>query len=172
MAHHEGEATAIERVMEVLSGHGLEGMAKAVELLMNEAMKLERAGFLGAAPNERTAGRLGHANGFKPKALSTRLGRLGLAIPQVRALPGQEPLSWYPRSLERGLLSERALELAVAEMYVQGGVDAEGHAGDGAAMRARGELGAGLSGDGCCSGSRSPSRRRTSGSRRRSRSTG
>ncbi len=120
MAHHEGEATAIERAMEVLSEHGLEGMAKAVELLMNEAMKLERAGFLGAAPNERTAERLGHANGFKPKALSTRLGRLGLAIPQVRALPGQEPLSWYPQSLERGLRSERALKLAVAEMYVQG----------------------------------------------------
>jgi hypothetical protein len=43
MTQHEGEATGIERAMEVLSEHGLEGMAKAVELLMNEAMKLERA---------------------------------------------------------------------------------------------------------------------------------
>ena len=120
MTHHDGEATGIERAMEVLSEHGLEGMAKAVELLMNEAMKLERAGFLGAAPNERTAARAGHANGFKPKTLNTRLGGLGLAIPQVRALPGRAPLSWYPQSLERGLRSERALKLAIAEMYVQG----------------------------------------------------
>jgi transposase-like protein len=120
MAHHEGEATAAERAMEVLSEEGLGGMARAVELLLNEAMKLERAGFLGAAPHERTAERVGHANGFKPKALNTRLGRLGLAIPQVRALAGREPLSWYPQSLERGLRSERALKLAVAEMYVQG----------------------------------------------------
>jgi len=95
---HESEATAIGRAMEVLSEHGLEGMAKAVELLMNEAMKLERTGFLGAAPNERIAERAGHTNGFKSKTLSTRLGRLGLAIPQVPALPGQEP-----RALSRPL---------------------------------------------------------------------
>ncbi len=38
MAHHEGEATAIERVMEVLSGHGLEGMAKAVTLPPRNAL--------------------------------------------------------------------------------------------------------------------------------------
>lgn len=120
MAHHEGEATAIARAMEVLSEYGLEGMAKVVELLLNEAMKVERAGFLGAAPHERTAQRIGHANGFKPKTLSTRLGRLGLAIPQVRGLSGREPLSWYPQALERGLRSERALKLAIAEMYVQG----------------------------------------------------
>jgi len=120
MAHHEGEATAIERVMEVLSECGLEGMAKAMELVLNEAMKLERAGFLGAAPHERTAERIGYANGFKPKTLNTRLGRLGLAIPQVRGLSGREPLSWYPQALERGLRSERALKLAIAEMYVQG----------------------------------------------------
>lgn len=120
MAHHEGEATAIARAMEVLSEHGLEGMAKAVELLLNEAMKVERAGFLGAAPHERTAQRIGHANGFKPKTLNTRLGRLGLAIPQVRGLSGREALSWYPQALERGLRSERALKLTIAEMYVQG----------------------------------------------------
>ena len=120
MTHHEGEASAAERAMEVLGEEGLGGMARAVELLMNEAMRLERAGFLSAAPNERTPERVGHANGFKPKALGTRLGRLGLRVPQVRALPGREPLSWYPQSLERGLRSERALKLAIAEMYVQG----------------------------------------------------
>jgi hypothetical protein len=49
MAHHEGEATAIGRVLEVLAGHGLEGMAAATQTLMNEAMMVERAAFLGAA---------------------------------------------------------------------------------------------------------------------------
>jgi transposase-like protein len=120
MTHHDGEASAAELAMEVLSEEGLGGMARAVELLMNEAMRLERTSFLGAAPNERTPERVGHANGFKPKALRTRLGQLGLRVPQVRALPGQAPLSWYPQSLERGLRSERALKLAIAEMYVQG----------------------------------------------------
>jgi len=34
--------------MDVLIEHGFEGMAKPVELLLNEAKKLERAGLLGA----------------------------------------------------------------------------------------------------------------------------
>ena len=75
-----------------------------------------RAEFLWAAPHERTAERIGHANGFKAKTLNSRLGRLALAIPQVRALASREPLSWYPQALERGLRSERALKLAIAEM--------------------------------------------------------
>jgi hypothetical protein len=50
MAHHEGEPTAIGHVLEVLTEHGLGAMAEAMETLMNEAMRLERAAFLGAAP--------------------------------------------------------------------------------------------------------------------------
>lgn len=44
MTHHEGEATAIERVFEVMSEQGLEGMAEAMQTLPNEVMKLERSG--------------------------------------------------------------------------------------------------------------------------------
>ena len=120
MAHHEGEATAIERVMEVLSDQGFEGMAEAMQTLLNEAMKLERVAFLGAAPGERTDERTGYANGFKDKTMRTRVGELALRVPQARPLPGGEPLGFYPKSLERGLRSERALKLAMAEMYVQG----------------------------------------------------
>ena len=47
------------------------------------------------------------------------MGALELRIPQVRGLAdGVE--GFYPQSLERGLRSERALKLAIAEMYVQG----------------------------------------------------
>lgn len=120
MAHHEEKATAIEHVLEVLSEHGLEGMAEAMQTLLNEAMKLERSAFLGARPGERSRERIGHANGFKPKTVRSRLGALALQVPQVRPLPGGEPVSFYPQALERGLRSERALKLAIAEMYVQG----------------------------------------------------
>jgi len=120
MAHHEEQPTAIESVLEVLSEHGLGAMAEAMQTLLNEAMKLERSEFLRAAPGERTDDRTGYANGFKDKALRTRVGELALRVPQVRPLPGGEPLGFYPKSLERGLRSERALKLAIAEMYVQG----------------------------------------------------
>lgn len=46
--------------------------------------------------------------------LKTRLGSLALKVPQTR------DGDFYPRSLEQGLRSERALLLAIAEMYVQG----------------------------------------------------
>jgi len=42
---HQVDDTAVSRVMESLIANGLDGLAEAVGLLMNEAMKLERAGF-------------------------------------------------------------------------------------------------------------------------------
>jgi transposase-like protein len=94
-------------------------MPRAMAILLNEAMKRERSTFLGAGPYERDPARRGHANGFKPKQVRSRVGELALEIPQVRGLAeGAE--GFYPQSLERGLRSERALKLAIAEMYVQG----------------------------------------------------
>jgi transposase-like protein len=119
MPHHELDSTSLASALEVLADHGFDGMASAVAALMNEVMKLERAAFLQAAPYERSDERRGYANGFKPKRVATRVGALDLQVPQVRGVPdGGE--SFYPTSLERGVRSERALKLAVAEMYVQG----------------------------------------------------
>ncbi len=119
MTHHPLNGSSMNRVLEVLNEEGFEGVAQALELLMNEAMKLERSEFLQAAPYERSDGRRGYANGFKPKRVATRSGPLDLKVPQVRGR-GSEPLSFYPQSLEKGVRSERALKLAIAEMYVQG----------------------------------------------------
>src|SRR5574338_354959 len=59
MAHHDEQSTsAIEQVLEILCEHGLGAMAQAMQTLMNEAMKLERSEFLGAAPGERSHERL------------------------------------------------------------------------------------------------------------------
>lgn len=101
-------------MLELLSEQGFDGMARAMRLLINEAMKLERIATLGARPHERTPQRRGQANGFKPKTMQTRLGPLELRVPQTRGI------EFYPSALERGQRSERALKLAIAEMYVQG----------------------------------------------------
>jgi len=89
-------------------------MAQAMQMLMNEAMKIERNEVLNAAPYERCSDRRGYANGYKPKTVHTRIGSLELSVPQTR------DVEFYPKSLQRGVRSERALKLAVAEMYVQG----------------------------------------------------
>ena len=106
--------TLLSQVLEVLSEEGFSGMAQVFSVLFNEAMKRERSEALKALPYERTEERQGYANGYKPKTIETRVGAVTVEIPQVRGM------SFYPRSLERGCRSERALKLAVAEMYVQG----------------------------------------------------
>lgn len=103
-----------DELLDLMCDHGFDGMARAIQLLINEAMKLERQAALGARPFERTPLRRGQANGFKPKTVQTRVGPLQLAVPQTRGVP------FYPSALERGQRSERALKLAIAEMYVQG----------------------------------------------------
>lgn len=120
MAHHEDERTTMHGVLDMLVENGLEGMADAMATMLNEAMKIERSTVLRAEPGERSADRIGYANGFKPKRLSSRAGLLDLQIPQVRPLPNGASLAFYPQSLERGLRSERALKLAIAEMYLKG----------------------------------------------------
>jgi len=111
---HEDQSTVFTELLQLLSDHGFEGMSEAIEILLNEAMKLERSDVLGAMPYQRSESRRGYANGFKPKTVNSRLGRLQLKVPQAR------DVEFYPSALERGERSERALKLAVAEMYVQG----------------------------------------------------
>lgn len=111
---HQAHPSVTREVVQVLAEHGFDGMAQAMELLFNECMKIERQQALGVGPYQRGEARLGQANGFKPRRLKTRIGPLELAVPQVRGA------KFYPRALERGSRSEKALRLALAEMYVQG----------------------------------------------------
>lgn len=110
----ENEDNALAALLPLLTNGDDERFKDALRLLLNASMVLERQQHLRAAPYERTEERQGHANGFKDKAFQTRLGALNLQIPQVR------DGSFYPKSLEKGLRSERALKIALAEMYVQG----------------------------------------------------
>ena len=101
-------------LLKELIEEGSDAFRGVLEKLLNTAMQMEREEFLGARRWERSEQRRDHANGYKAKTLSTRVGQLQIRIPQVRHL------DFYPRSLERGCRSEKALKLAIAEMYVMG----------------------------------------------------
>ena len=109
------ENNLLATLMQMVNENGLEAVAETFRILLNEAMKIERDQSLGAGLYERTDNRQGYANGYKPKALDTRAGKLLVNIPQVRG-----GVQFYPSALEKGCRSERALKLAIAEMYVQG----------------------------------------------------
>ena len=106
----------LNTVLQLLTDQGATGgLAEGIRLLVDEAMRQERSQALQAQPYERTKARQGHANGFKPKTLATRVGSIQFRVPQVRG-----GLDFYPSALEKGVRSEQALMLALAEMYVQG----------------------------------------------------
>jgi len=111
---HQTESNVVDTVVQLLCESGLSQMAEAVRIMLNEAMRLERSRVIEAKPYQRTESRRGYANGFKPKTLDTRLGAITFEIPQTRNV------EFYPSALEKGVRSERALKLAIAEMYVQG----------------------------------------------------
>lgn len=111
---YQPNCTLPEEILEQITADGLEALPELIRVLINEAMCLEREQYLGARHYERSPERQGHANGYKPKTVKTRMGEIKFQVPQVRQ--GH----FYPDALEKGLRSERALTLALAEMYVQG----------------------------------------------------
>lgn len=109
MTHHN-DPDLLNTILQLLTSQGSSNLAECFRLLLNEAMHQERSAVLQAQPYERCEGRLGRANGFKPKTLATRMDPVELRIPQVR-----DGIDFYPSALERGVRSEQALTLAMAE---------------------------------------------------------
>ena len=117
---HQEENPVVDHVMTLLIEHGPAAMASAFATIMNLAMQIERQQALKAESHQRTDDRRGYANGFKPKTMRTRVGEVSLRIPHSRGYHDDEGRPFYPKSVERGVRSERAMTLAVAEMYVKG----------------------------------------------------
>ena len=78
--------------------------------LLEEEMKTH----IGAKKYERTKDRQGHRNGYKPRAIKTRVGTLNLLVPQDREGKFSTEL------FDRYQRSEKALVLALMEMYIKG----------------------------------------------------
>jgi putative transposase len=85
-----------------------------VERVLQELLEAEMTEHIGAAPHERTAERKGHRNGYKRRTLRTRVGTLNLLVPQDREG------TFSTRLFSRYQRNEKALVLALMEMYVEG----------------------------------------------------
>jgi len=59
-------------------------LKKIVESVLQELLEVKMTEHVGAAPYERSERRTGHRNGYKPRALRTRVGTLNLLVPQDR----------------------------------------------------------------------------------------
>lgn len=75
--------TAEDDVLELVLSKGLKGLPEILTQILNKAIGLERQRYLQAKPYERMEERKSYANGYKPKQLRTRVGELGLLVPQT-----------------------------------------------------------------------------------------
>jgi transposase-like protein len=88
-------------------------LKEIVERVLQEVLEAEMTKHIGAAPYERSATRTGPRNGYKPRALRTRVGTLNLLVPQDREG------TFSTRLFTRYQRNEKALVLALMEMYVE-----------------------------------------------------
>lgn len=104
------DCTLPEELLELITQDGFDVLPKLVQTVIKCK---SREKHLGVGPYERAQERTGQASAFKPKTVNTRVGKITFDVPQMREG------GFYPQSLEKGQRSERALKLALAEMYIQ-----------------------------------------------------
>jgi putative transposase len=90
-------------------------LREIVERVLQEMLEAEMTEHIGAAPYERSATRTGHRNGHKPRTLRTRVGTLNLLV-----VPQDREGTFSTRLFSRYQRNEKALVLALMEMYVEG----------------------------------------------------
>jgi transposase-like protein len=89
-------------------------LREIVERVVQEILEAEMTEHVGVAPYERSEERKGHRNGHKPRTLRTRVGTLNLLVPQDREG------TFSTRLFSRYQRNEKALVLALMEMYIEG----------------------------------------------------
>jgi len=114
MAHPKNEDSGVLGILQASSENGDEVLRGLLRHTIQQVLEEEMTAFLNAAPYDRTEARRGYRNGYKPRSLTTRVGRMKLLVPKDREGRFQTEL------FEKYQRSERALTLAIAEMYVQG----------------------------------------------------
>jgi putative transposase len=113
MARKSNDSEPRETWQAAVSG-GDDGMRALVERVVQQVLEAEMTSFLQADAYERTGERRGYRNGYKPRLLKTRVGELELLVPKDRDGQFQTEL------FERYQRSEKALVLAIMQMYVEG----------------------------------------------------
>jgi len=103
-----------EAIQEVLAKVDDSPFRGLLELICQQALEVEITDHLGARPYERTNDRRGYRNGYKPRTLTTGIGDLILLVPQDR------DGTFSTQLFERYQRSDKALVLALMEMYVKG----------------------------------------------------
>lgn len=75
---YQGDFTLPSELLEQIAAQGFDVLPELTRIVINAAIQAERRQYLGAAPYQHSPDRRGHANGYKPKTVKTRLGEITL----------------------------------------------------------------------------------------------
>ena len=84
MARLRKEDSTLIRVLQGSSGEGSDPVRALSRHTIQEALEEELTAFLNAETYSRTEERRGYRNGYKPRLLMTRVGRLEIMVPKDR----------------------------------------------------------------------------------------
>lgn len=114
MTHLKREDSGKLSIVQGSFGEGSDPLKALLKHTIQQVLEEEMTAFLNAERYDRTEKRRGYRNGYKPRTLKTRVGRLELMVPKDREGQFQTEL------FEKYQRNEKALVLAIAEMYLQG----------------------------------------------------
>jgi len=107
MTHLKKKDTGILGILQASSGNGDDPLKALLRHTIQQLLEEELTAFLNAEPYTRTAERRGYRNGYKPRTINTRVGRLDLMVPKDREGRFQTEL------FEKYQRNEKALVLAI-----------------------------------------------------------
>ena len=113
MTHPKKDIELVE-IFQASCAQGDDPLRSLLAYTLQHVLEGEITAFLNAETYERTDKRKGYRNGYKPRTLKTRVGRIELMVPKDREGRFQTEL------FEKYQRNEKALTLAIMEMYVQG----------------------------------------------------
>jgi transposase-like protein len=95
---YQNDFTLPSEQLEQIATQGFEVLPELIRIVVNAAEPAERQQYPGVAPYQHAPGRQGRANGYKPKIVKKRMGKITFDVTQVRE--GE----FHPQALEKGLL--------------------------------------------------------------------
>jgi transposase-like protein len=101
-------------VQQIQQQGGEDFLRSLVESVLAKLMDYEVSNQIGAGLHERNGDRGAYRNGYRERALHTRLGTLDLQIPKLRRG------TYFPSFLEPRRLSEKAIAAVVQEAWING----------------------------------------------------
>jgi len=113
MTHQKQDKSGL-RIMQEAKREGDDAIRILLQHTIQRVLEEEITSFLNADTYERTESRKGYRNGYKPRKLKTRVGRIELMVPKDREGRFQTEL------FDKYQRNEKALTLAIMEMYIQG----------------------------------------------------